>query len=333
MLKNILFSAPPKPPDGPAGSSGKKFRYFLSFALITGLALLTIGLNPGPLSAQGDNPSEIIAGQTGVSPAPPTEAASDPAGAFLEEASAQPVGDPDAALPPTPEAASPAQTPPDQAASAQTSPDQAAPAQAPASTAPTQAPASTAPTEAKAVEVPTGQPDEEELAKITKELARADTACRQGDYIAALDSLWAAQEMVWRRAPLAVRNVAFVTEQPENFGTYKPKIGEDFKSPEPLILYCEPIGFTQIRENGTYRYSIIGAFDILDAHGKVLGGQKNLGPYEQSGYRTFSTETMLVMTIGIHGLPAGSYVMRITLTDNLERTKSVQLDKPFNIVE
>lgn len=164
-------------------------------------------------------------------------------------------------------------------------------------------------------------------------MANADTAYRQGDYIGALDALWAAQEMMWRRAPLGVRNVAFVTEQPENFGSYKPKVGQDFKSPEPLILYCEPIGFTQAKENDTYTYSIIGAFDILDANGKVLGGQKNLGPYEQSGYRTFSTETMLVMTIGIQGLPAGSYVMRVTLTDNLDRSKSVQLDKPFNIVE
>jgi hypothetical protein len=65
----------------------------------------------------------------------------------------------------------------------------------------------------------------------------------------------------------------------------------------------------------------------------VLGGQKNLGPYEQSDYRTFSTETMLVMTIGIQGLPAGNYVMRVTLTDNLDHTKAVQLDKPFTIVE
>lgn len=305
MLKNILFSAPQKPLNGPAGPFGKKFGFFLSFALITGLALLPIGLNPGPLSAQGNNPSEIITGQAGVSPTPSAEAATDPARTFSEETPTQPAGDPDIGLPPAPQAVSPAQTDP----------------------------AQTAPTEAEAGETPAGRPNEEELAKITKELAKADTACRQGDYIAALDSLWAAQEMVWRQAPLAVRNVAFVTEQPENFGTYKPKMGEDFKSPEPLILYCEPIGFTQIRENGTYRYSIIGAFDILDANGKVLGGQKNLGPYEQSGYRTFSTETMLVMTIGIHGLPAGSYVMRITLTDNLERTKSVQLDKPFNIVE
>lgn len=169
--------------------------------------------------------------------------------------------------------------------------------------------------------------------RISLELAKADGAFKSGDYIGALDSLWVAQEEMWRKAPLGVRNVAFVTEQPENFGTYQPKVGEDFKNPEPLILYCEPIGFTQLKEGDTYRYSIIGAFDILDAEGKVLGGQKNLGPYEQNGYRTFSTETMLAMTIGIKGLSAGAYTIRVTFTDNLDQTKSVQLDKPFNVIE
>ena len=176
------------------------------------------------------------------------------------------------------------------------------------------------------------QPAADEGVLILSELDKSKGAIINGDYIGGLDALWAAQEIMWRKAPLGVRSVAFVTEQPENFGTYQPKVGEDFKSPEPLILYCEPVGFTQLKEGETYKYSIIGAFDILDAEGKILGGQKNLGPYEQSGYRTFSTETMLVMTIGIHGLAAGSYTMRVTLTDNLDQTKSVQLDKPFNIV-
>ena len=173
----------------------------------------------------------------------------------------------------------------------------------------------------------------QDQAAVSQNLSQADTAYQSGDYIKALDAIWAAQEEVWRQAPLGVRNVAFVTEQPENFGTYKPKTGEDFKAPEPLILYCEPIGFTQVKTGETYKYSIIGAFDILDAKGQLLGGQKNLGPWEQSGYRTFNTETMLVMTIGIQGLPAGAYIMRVTLTDNLNQTKSVQLDKIFNIVE
>jgi hypothetical protein len=178
-----------------------------------------------------------------------------------------------------------------------------------------------------------GSPPLDAQDTISRNLSQAASAYKSGDHLGALDALWTALEGIWLQAPLGIRNVAFVTDQPDNFGTYQPRDGEDFKAPEPLILYCEPIGFTQVKTDGTYKYSIIGAFDILDSTGRVLGGQKNLGPYEQSGYRTFSTETMLVMTIGIQGLPAGSYVMRVTLTDNLDQAKSVQLDKPFNIVE
>jgi len=183
------------------------------------------------------------------------------------------------------------------------------------------------------VMIAAGQPPAGAQNSVIQNLSQAGSSYQSGDYIGALDALWAAQEEIWRRAPLGVRNVAFVVDQPENFGTYQPKFGEDFKAPEPLILYCEPIGFTQLKTGETYKYSIIGAFDILEASGRILGGQKNLGPYEQSGYRTFSTETMLVMTIGIQGLPPGSYIMRVTLTDNLDQSKSVQMDKPFNIVE
>ena len=96
-----------------------------------------------------------------------------------------------------------------------------------------------------------GLPTAEERSEISQELAKADKAQKEGDYIGAMDALWRAQERVWQRAPLGVRNVAFITEQPENFGTYQVKAGEDFRSPEPLIFYCEPVGFTQVTEGDT----------------------------------------------------------------------------------
>jgi hypothetical protein len=164
-------------------------------------------------------------------------------------------------------------------------------------------------------------------------LDKAKAAHAVGDNLTALEAIWAAQEAIWNLSPLGIRNAAFVSEQPENFGTYKPKVGENFSPSEPLIFYCEPFGYTQkTDEYGAYHYSIIGAFSILDASGKVLGGQDNLGPYEQGGYHTFSTECMMAMTIGIQGLIPGNYTLRLTLTDNLDQTKSVQIDKPFNLV-
>ena len=167
----------------------------------------------------------------------------------------------------------------------------------------------------------------------SQDLIEAAKLYNSGDYTVTLDKLSAATEAIWSQAPLSVRNVNFITAQPTNFATYQPRYGESFKSPEPLILYCEPIGFTQNKKGDTYNYSLMGSFNILDDTGKVLGGQQNLGPYAQSNYRTFSTETMLSITIGIQGLPVGSYTLEVTLTDDLNSAKSVKIKKPFNIVE
>ncbi|MDR2422373.1 MAG: hypothetical protein LBE01_03245 [Deltaproteobacteria bacterium] len=167
----------------------------------------------------------------------------------------------------------------------------------------------------------------------TAALDRAKAAHVAGDDKSALEAIWVAQEAIWNDVPLGVRNVAFVVEQPENFGSYVPKEGADFQSHEPLILYSEPYGFTQQKEpDGTYAYSIYGAFAILDADERLIANQDKLGPYEMSGYRTFSVENMLAMTIGVQGLPAGSYVLRLTLTDNIRPEKTVSVDKPFRLV-
>lgn len=164
-------------------------------------------------------------------------------------------------------------------------------------------------------------------------LAAAVEAYGRGDAIGALDALWAAQEGLLAAGPLALRHVAFVTAPPSHFGDYTPRRGEDFGPEEPLVIYCEPFGFTQRRgADGLYSYSLTGAFEILDSRGRALGGQGHLGPYGRQGYRSFTAETMLVMTIGQRGLKPGAYLLRLTLTDNLDPAKSVQLEKPFNVV-
>ncbi|MDR1608360.1 MAG: hypothetical protein LBT38_08145 [Deltaproteobacteria bacterium] len=164
-------------------------------------------------------------------------------------------------------------------------------------------------------------------------LDQASAAARIGDNKAALESIWAAQEALWNQAPLSIRNAYFVTEQPENFGSYKPRANADFQDNEPLIFYTEPYGFTQLKgPDGTYGYSINGAFVIIDSSEKTLGGQDNLGPYEMRGHRTFSVENMLAMTIGVKGLPPGSYTLKVTLTDNLNPAKTVSVTKPFRLV-
>jgi hypothetical protein len=164
-------------------------------------------------------------------------------------------------------------------------------------------------------------------------LQKAEEAHVRGDNLTALESLFQAIQGIWNYSPLGLRNAAFVLDEPQYFATYQPKVGEDFTSSELLIFYCEPIGYTQrLNPDGTYTNSLSWSFQILDSTGKIIGGGDQIGPYEHSGYRTFSTEKMQTMTINMSQFPAGSYILQITMIDNLDPTKSVTVQKPFNLI-
>jgi hypothetical protein len=161
-------------------------------------------------------------------------------------------------------------------------------------------------------------------------LARAQDAHALADNLSALNSIREAEESIWNSAPLGIRQVVFVMELPTKFGFYTPKVGEDFTEDEPIIIYCEPIGYTQPKgADGTYNISIVPSLHILDSSGKVLGGEAQPAQV-MAGHRSFCTEFMVASTMGIRGLAPGTYVLRLTLTDSNDPTKSVEIDKVFN---
>ncbi|MDR1309352.1 MAG: hypothetical protein LBL95_05580 [Deltaproteobacteria bacterium] len=173
----------------------------------------------------------------------------------------------------------------------------------------------------------------QEVTQAMVALERAKNGHAVGDNLNALNSIREAEEALWNMAPLGVRNVAFVTEKPQKFGFYTPKAGEDFSDDEPLILYCEPIGYTQPRgADGTYSISLLSSVTILDSNGAVIGELPNMPPMSMAGHRTFVTEFMVMATIGIRGLSPGTYTLRLTLTDNLDPTKSADVEKVFNLL-
>ncbi|MDR1164352.1 MAG: hypothetical protein LBO66_00500 [Deltaproteobacteria bacterium] len=165
-------------------------------------------------------------------------------------------------------------------------------------------------------------------------LDKAKAAHQLGDNLTALESIWRAEEIIWNYSPLGIRNASYILEPPEYFGVYAPKKGETFAPNELLVLYAEPIGFTQRKEaDGTYTNSLLGSFNILDTTGQIIGGQPNLGPFTEQGYRSFTTQKMVTFTINLNQIPPGSYILQLVLTDNLAPEKSVELQKPFNITQ
>jgi hypothetical protein len=161
-------------------------------------------------------------------------------------------------------------------------------------------------------------------------LSRAQDAHGLGDNLTALNAIREAEEALWNASPLGIRNVVFVTEPPEKYGFFTPKQGEDFTEDEPLILYCEPVGYTQPKgADGTYSISIVPSIHVVDSQGKVLGGEPRPA-VTMNGHRSFVTEYMISCTISIRGLPPGTYTLKLTLTDQNDPTKSVEVEKVFN---
>ncbi|MDR1038638.1 MAG: hypothetical protein LBR80_00435 [Deltaproteobacteria bacterium] len=185
----------------------------------------------------------------------------------------------------------------------------------------------------QALPVP-GQPTVDSGGNALTSLDRAKAAHSVGDNVTAMFSIWDALENVWNMmGELGIRNAAFILNPAEYFGIYQPKQGQDFMPGEPIILYCEPFGYTMRKEaDGTYTQSLSWSFRILDQQGNVQGRQDNIGPYTQGGYRTFATENMLSLTINLSQFPAGSYVLSVTISDDFNANKFVEIQKPFNII-
>ena len=176
--------------------------------------------------------------------------------------------------------------------------------------------------------------DAQQLAipEVMNSLEHAQSAHAVGDNISALESIWEAQEAIWNHAPLAVRNVAFVTTPPEIFGLYTPKVGENFMDEDTIVvLYFELFGFTQVKApDGTYGFSLTISATILNPEGQVIGVERNPTVYEKSGFRTFNAQGMFFTSLNIRGLPPGSYILKVTIQDNQDPSKVVEVEKNFN---
>ena len=145
-------------------------------------------------------------------------------------------------------------------------------------------------------------------------LARANSSYMDGDYHQTMQDLREAMQAVWNLAPLEVNNVHFVSEQPEAFGMYTPRETSTFDGVEPLMLYCEPAGYTVVKDGDNYKFSLKADFTLEDQEGKVLGGQKDFGNWGSKS-RSFNMEFMMFFTFNIDGLPVGNYRLNVTLND------------------
>ena len=133
--------------------------------------------------------------------------------------------------------------------------------------------------------------------------------------------------------PFSIGKATFVTEPPLGYGIYTPRASAEFKASEPLISYVEPLGLTwkAADEAGKQQTKFTVDFDILDATGDVLAGQKAFGSFSFTGLFR-NQELFTHLKLDLSSAPPGKYTLRYTFNDT-NSGKSAVVDQPFTIIE
>lgn len=168
-----------------------------------------------------------------------------------------------------------------------------------------------------------------DAADIKALLGQADSSHAKGQYVDTVLLLREALVQVWNQAPLTVRNINYVADQPSAYGIYQPYDGDEFDPVNPIMLYCEPIGYTVKKQGEIYTFALSADFSVADEQGDILGGQQNFGRWSMRS-RAFNTEFMMYFTFNLKGLPPGRYKLMVTLHD-LNSTKTAAFEKGFKI--
>jgi hypothetical protein len=148
-------------------------------------------------------------------------------------------------------------------------------------------------------------------------------------YGVAIKQIKQALEGVWNNAPLSADNVVYVKEQPKAFGVFKPRESDVFNGADPILLYCEPIGYTVKKDGENYYVALASEFSVLDNKDAVISGPFQL-PLTEEKTRFFNIQVPMFFTFNLKGAPSGRFKLQVTLSDK-NSSKKVTFQKPFTI--
>jgi hypothetical protein len=160
----------------------------------------------------------------------------------------------------------------------------------------------------------------------------AKKAAESRNAAATLKALRVATSLAWERLPFGVLEVHLLAAPPAGYGQYLPRVDNQYRQNEPMILYMEPVGF-KVRHDpkeGTYTYKLTADFNLIDAWGRVVGGRRDFGRFGGQSQQ-FPDREPLSFTYSLSGLPPGDYRVETTLRDLLGE-KSHTVVTSFKIV-
>lgn len=146
------------------------------------------------------------------------------------------------------------------------------------------------------------------------------------DFPGAVEAGRAVIDQLWQASPgLTFTQALLVAQNATGYGVFNPRENNVFKQGEPILIYCEPMGFGY-GEPGAGLYSVNFAIDlqVLDALGNELAKAPGATEFNMTS-RHRNREVQANITYRLDGLPVGRYTLITTLRDkNSPRTGAFQ---------
>jgi hypothetical protein len=160
---------------------------------------------------------------------------------------------------------------------------------------------------------------------------KAESLAESGGYAEALAALNTARDSVWDASPLTINKAVLVASDPQGFGIYDIRDGNQYKSGEPMVIYTEPSGFAYGRDGDMNLISMALDFEIKSSSGESLANKQDFAKWDLRS-RVRNKEFMGKITYTFSGIEPGDYVVETTIRD-LNSDKTVMFPTPFKIVE
>jgi hypothetical protein len=154
----------------------------------------------------------------------------------------------------------------------------------------------------------------------------AEEKLAAGDYSGAMEAGRAIFDQLWQANPgLTFSQALLVAQNATGFGVFNPRENNVFKPGEPILIYCEPLGFAYGEPGaGLFSVNFIIDLQVLDALGNELANAPGATEFNMTS-RHRNREVQANITYTLDGLPIGRYTLITTLRDkNSLRTGSFQ---------
>jgi hypothetical protein len=151
---------------------------------------------------------------------------------------------------------------------------------------------------------------------LTDLAAEADARLTSKDFPAALTAARSLLALVWQATPaLTFTEATLVAQNATGYGVFNPRSTNQFKQGDPILIYCEPVGFGYGSPGaGLFSVNFFVDLQVLDSAGSKLADAPAATEYNLTT-RHQNQEVQANITYNLDGLQPGRYTLITTLRD------------------